>query len=64
VTLKNHHLLDNLKKCDFSRQSLVYLGYAIGGEELKIDLAKMDAIIKWLVPTNVTKYRSFVGETK
>jgi hypothetical protein len=27
----------------------VYLGYVIGGGELKIDLAKMEAIMKWSV---------------
>jgi hypothetical protein len=43
---------------------LVYLGYMIDGEELKIDPKKMEAIIKWPVPTNVTKFRIFVAETK
>jgi hypothetical protein len=60
-TLKKNQLLDNLKKCEFSQQSLVYLGYMIGGGELKIDPTKMEAIIKWPVPTNVTKVRIFVG---
>jgi hypothetical protein len=36
----------------------------IGGGELKIDPMNMEAIIKWLVPTNVTKFRSFVGEAQ
>jgi hypothetical protein len=36
----------------------------IGGGELKIDLTKMEAIIKWSIPTNITKVRSFVGETQ
>jgi len=40
----------------------VNLGYVIDGGELKIDPAKMEAIIKWLVPTNVTKVRIFLGE--
>jgi hypothetical protein len=31
-----------------------------GGGELNIDLAKMEAIIKWLVFTNVTEVRRFV----
>jgi hypothetical protein len=39
----------------------VYLGYVIGGGELKIDPEKMEAIIKWPVPTNVTEVRSFLG---
>jgi hypothetical protein len=38
-------------------------GYVFGGGELKIDLAKMEAILKWLVRTNFIKFRSFVGET-
>jgi hypothetical protein len=57
-------VLANLKKCEFSQQSLVYLGYVIGGGELKIDPTKMEAIIKWPVPTNVTEVRSFVGGTQ
>eukprot|EP00253_Pinus_taeda_P027358 PITA_27358 len=60
-TLKKHHLLANLKKCEFARQPLVYLGYVIGGGELKIDPANMEAIMKWLVPTNVFGVKSFIG---
>jgi hypothetical protein len=63
-TLKNHYLLANLKKCDFSQQSLVYLGYVIGGGELKIDPIKMEAIMKSPVPTNYTQVRSFVGKAQ
>jgi hypothetical protein len=40
----------------------MYLGYAIGGGEFKIDLEKMDTIMKCLVPTNVTKVRIFLGK--
>jgi hypothetical protein len=62
-TLKKHQLLANLNKCEFAQQSLVYLGYVIDGGELKIDPAKMEAIMKWSVPTNVTEVRSFVNNT-
>jgi hypothetical protein len=61
-TLKKHQLLDNLNKCEFAQQLLVYLGYVISGGELKIDPAKMEAIIKWSVPTNVTKVGIFLGQ--
>ena len=47
-TLKKHKLLANLKKYEFPHQSLVYLGYVIGGGKLKIDHAKMEAIMKCL----------------
>ena len=60
-TLKKHQLLENIKKCAFAQQSLVYLGYVIGGGELKIDHAKMEAIMKWSIPTNVSKVMNFIG---
>eukprot|EP00253_Pinus_taeda_P005416 PITA_05416 len=62
-TLKKHQLLAKLKKCEFVQQPLVYLGYVIGGEELKIDPAKMEVIMKWLVPSNVFEVKSFIGAT-
>jgi hypothetical protein len=45
-TLKRHQLFDNLKKCEFSQQYLVYLRYVTSGSELKIDPTKMEAIMK------------------
>jgi hypothetical protein len=43
---------------------MVYLGYVIGGGELKIDLVKMEAIFKWPIPANVTEFRIFDLETQ
>jgi hypothetical protein len=63
-TLKKYQLLENLKKSEFTQHSLVYLGYVTGGGELKIDTTKMEAIMKWYVPTIVTEVRRFIGETK
>jgi len=60
-TLKKHQLLENLKKCEFVQQSLVHLGYVISGGELKIDPSNMEAIMKWLVPTNASEVMSFIG---
>lgn len=42
----------------------MHLGYVIGGVEVKIDLAKMEAIMKWLVPINVYEVRSFIRATQ
>jgi len=36
----------------------------IGGGELKINPSKMEAIMKWLVPTNVYEVRSSIGVTQ
>jgi hypothetical protein len=59
--LKNYQMLPNLKKCEFAQQSLVYLGYVIGGWELDIVSTRMDVIIKWLVPNNVIEVMIFIG---
>jgi hypothetical protein len=53
--------MKNLNKCEFGLHLLVYLGYVIGGGELKIDPANMEVILKWPTPTNVTKVRRFFG---
>jgi len=37
------------------------LGYVIGGGELEIDTAKMEAIMKWIAPNNFIEVRSFFG---
>jgi hypothetical protein len=38
-----------------------YSGHVISRGELNIDHANMEAILKWQVPSNVTKIRRFVG---
>jgi len=55
--LKKHQLLANLKKRESTQHSLVYLGYVIGGGELKIDPSNMEVIKKWSVP----EVRIFIG---
>jgi hypothetical protein len=42
----------------------VYLGYVIGGGDLKIDPTNIEAIMKWPIPTNFTEVRSFFGATQ
>lgn len=39
-------IIENINKCEFVQQILVYLGYVISGGELKIDPSKMEAIMK------------------
>jgi hypothetical protein len=56
--------LANLKKCEFSQKSSVYLGYVIGGGEVKIDPTNIEAIIKLQVSTNVIEASIFFGIEK
>ena len=50
-----------MSKCEFGRTYLVYLGYIVGGGELRKDPSKVEVIQNWPNPTNVTKVRSFLG---
>ncbi|MDZ7970879.1 MAG: reverse transcriptase family protein, partial [Nostoc sp. DedSLP03] len=59
--LQKHQLKLNAKKCEFGKQTLVYLGFVIGGGELRIDPKKIEAILNWPRLKTVTEVRSFIG---
>nr|CAD1816988.1 unnamed protein product [Ananas comosus var. bracteatus] len=61
MLLEEHQLRLNPKKCEYGKQSLVYLGFVVGGGELQIDPDKVRAIKEWPRPKNVTEVRSFIG---
>jgi hypothetical protein len=44
--------------------SLVYLGYGIGGVELKMYPTKMEPIIKWLTPTSFIEVRIYFRQER
>jgi hypothetical protein len=60
-TLKKEKLYVKMSKCEFGKTSLVYLGYIVGGGELKIDPSKVEVIVNWPKPTSTTEVRSFLG---
>jgi hypothetical protein len=39
----------------------VYLGHIVGGGQLKIDPSKIDVIVNWSKPKNVSEIQSFLG---
>ena len=59
--LREEKLLINLKKCSFVKKELVYLGFVISIEGLKMDLEKVRAILEWPTPRSAMKVRSFHG---
>lgn len=59
--MQKEQLSLKLAKCEFGRTSLNYLGYIVGGGNIKIGPAKIEAIIKWPRPQNVTEVRGFLG---
>ena len=54
-------MLINLKKCSFLKKELVYLGFVVSEEGLKMDPNKVQAIVNWIVPRNAYEVRSFHG---
>ena len=51
----------NLKKCTFLQNELVYLGFVISKEGLKMDPEKVKAILDWPTPQSTFEVRSFHG---
>jgi hypothetical protein len=59
--LQQKKLLINLKKSSFMKKELIYLGFVISSNELKMDLEKVKAIKEWLALKSIFEVRSFHG---
>jgi hypothetical protein len=54
-------LLINLKKYSFMKKELIYLGFVISSNELKMDPEKVKAIREWSSPRSMFEVRRFHG---
>ena len=59
--LQQEKLLINLNKSSFMKTQLIYLGFVISSNELKMDPEKVKAIKEWSSPRNIFEVRSFHG---
>jgi hypothetical protein len=59
--LQQEKLLINLKKTSFMKTKLIYLGFVISSNELKMDPEKLKAIKEWSSPRSMFEVRSFHG---
>ncbi|KAH0722564.1 hypothetical protein KY290_005215 [Solanum tuberosum] len=60
-TLKDRELYANFSKCEFCLESVVFLGYIISGDGIRVDTQKIEAVQNWPRPTSPTDIRSFLG---
>ena len=60
-TLRDRRLYAKLKKCEFWQPSVAFLGHIISVDGVSVDPHKIEAIVNWLKPTNMTEVRSFMG---
>jgi chemotaxis signal transduction protein len=54
-------LYAKLDKCDFWLGEVQFLGHVINKDGVAVDPSKVEAVMKWERPTNVTEIRSFLG---
>ena len=53
-TLKNEHLYAKLSKCEFWLRKVSFLGHIISEKEIQVDPKKIEVIIEWKPPRNIT----------
>ena len=60
-TLREKKLYAKFKKCEFWLDQVVFLGHVVTKDGISVDPAKIEAVVNWSRPTNVTEIRSFLG---
>ena len=59
--LREKKLFAKLRKCDFWLKEVSFLCHIVSVEGIRVDHAKIEAIVNWKPPRNVTEVRSFLG---
>ena len=59
--LKDANLTINIKKCEFFKKSLKFLGYIVGSNSLRTDPEKISAMLNFPRPTTTTEIKRFIG---
>ena len=60
-TLREKKLYAMLSKCDFWLKEASFLGHIVSVEGIRVDPTKIEVVVNWKVPRNVTEVRSFLG---
>ena len=60
-TLRKEQLYAKRSKCEFWLREVSFLGYIVSEEGIRVDPRKIEVIIEWKPPKNVTKVCSFLG---
>ncbi|KAK8623010.1 hypothetical protein V6N13_117906 [Hibiscus sabdariffa] len=60
-TLRDHRLYAKLSKCEFWLKKVAFLGHVVSAEGIQVDPSKIEAIVSWKQPKNVSEIRSFLG---
>ncbi|KAE8667313.1 Kinesin-3 [Hibiscus syriacus] len=60
-TLRENNLYAKLSKCEFWLSEVTFLGHIISADGIRVDPSKVEAILNWKQPRNVSEIRSFLG---
>ncbi|KAL5570065.1 hypothetical protein UlMin_026640 [Ulmus minor] len=61
--LRQHQFFIKESKYDFGKQELEYLSHIVTHQGVKVDNKKIEAMVSWPQPANVTDLRGFLGLT-
>ena len=61
TVLQENKLYLNLKKCHFMTDSLLFLGFIVSVDGIRVNEEKVKAIREWPTPKTVSEVRSFHG---
>jgi hypothetical protein len=59
--LQQEKILINMNKCSFMKTKLIYLGFFISVDKLRMDPSKVEVIKNWPSPKNIFEVRIFHG---
>ena len=59
--LREKKLFAKLSKCDFWLKEVLFLSHIVSIEGIRFDPVKIEAIVNWKQPRNVTEVKSFLG---
>lgn len=59
--LRKEKLYAKFSKCEFWLREVQFLGHIVGSEGIRVDPAKIEAVMNWERPKTPTEVRSFMG---
>src|SRR3954462_12735505 len=59
--LREHQLYAKFSKCEFWLKQVDFLGHVISAEGVAMDPIKVEAVLNWTQPKNVSEIHSFLG---
>ena len=59
--LRQHDFYVKLKKCEFEKSEVKFLGHLVGAQGVRVDPDKVRAVVDWTTPKNLQELRSFLG---